>query len=116
MPIVWDSWSRNHYLGLHPWTWIQLDTAEPPGPFPLVAGVDPEVVASLYEAHGLLLSAVETAISDVFAPRAGLDDPALPSRLEDAYAELVSSRPHLTALLNCGHHPGRTFSPTFPPT
>src|SRR5438874_5619064 len=114
MPSVWDSWSRNHYLGLFPWIWIQLDTAEPPGPFPLVAGVDPEVVASLYEAHGLLLSAVETAISDVFAHRAGLDDPALPSRLEDAYAELVKSRPHLSAHIKCGRRPDGTFYLDFP--
>src|SRR5207237_9880236 len=96
MPSVWDSWSRNHYLGLYPWTWIQLDTAEPPGPFPLVAGGDPEVVASLYEAHGLLLSAVETAISDVFAHRAGRDDPALPPRLADGYAAAANTRtPHI---------------------
>ena len=114
MPSVWDSWSRNHYLGLYPWTWIQLDTAEPPGPFPLVAGVDAEVVASLYEAHGLLLSAVESAISDVFAHRAGLDDPALPSRLEDAYAELVKSRPHLSAHIKCGRRPDGTFYWDFP--
>jgi hypothetical protein len=86
-----------------------METAEPPGPFPLVAGVDPVVVASLHEAHGLLLSAVETAISDVFAHRAVLDDPAVPTRLEDAYAELVKSRPHLRAHITCGRRPDGTF-------
>jgi hypothetical protein len=114
MPSVWDSWSRDQYLGLFPWTWIQMETAEPPGPFPLVAGVDPEVVASLHEAHGLMLSAVETAISDVFAHRATLDDPAVPLRLEDAYAELVKSRPHLSALIKCGRRPDGTFFWDFP--
>jgi hypothetical protein len=114
MPSVWDSWSRDQYLGLFPWTWIQMETAEPPGPFPLVAGVDPAVVASLHEAHGLMLSAVETAISDVFAHRAALDDPAVPMRLEDAYAELVKSRPHLTAHIKCGRRPDGTFFWDFP--
>ena len=114
MPTVWDSWSGDHHLSLYPWTWIQLETAEPPAPFPLVAGVAPEVVASLHEAHGLLLSAVETAISDVFAHRAALDDPAVPSRLEDAYAELVKSRPHLSAHIKCGRRPDGTFHWDFP--
>jgi hypothetical protein len=114
MATVWDSWNRDHYLGLVPWTWIQMEAAEPPGPFPLVAGVDPEVVASLHEAHGLLLSAVETAISDVFAHRAALDDPAVPARLEDAYAELVKSRPHLRAHITCGRRPDGTFQWEFP--
>jgi Beta-lactamase superfamily domain len=114
MPTVWDSWSRDHYLGLVPWTWIQMEAAEPPGPFPLVAGVDPAVVASLHEAHGLLLSAVETAISDVFAHRAALDDPAVPRRLEDAYAELVKSRPHLRAHITCRRRPDGTFQWEFP--
>src|SRR6185295_9041054 len=114
MPTVWDSWNHDHYLGLYPWTWIQMETAEPPGPFPLVAGVDPAVVASLHEAHGLLLSAVETAISDVFAHRSTLDDPAVPGRLEDAYAELVKSRPHLSAHITCRRRPDGTFQWEFP--
>jgi len=114
MPNVWDSWSREQYLGLYPWTWIQMEPAEPPGPFPFVGGVTPDVIASLNEAHSLLLSSVETAISDVFARRASLDDPATRPRLEDAYAELVKSRPHLSAHIKCGRDANGVFRWDFP--
>src|SRR5206468_10591161 len=57
---------------------------------------------------------VETAISVAFAHRAGLDDPALPTRLEDAYAELVKSRPHLSTHIKCGRRPDGTFYWDFP--
>src|SRR3989442_1575771 len=93
MANIWNSWGRDHYLGLYPWTWTQLESAELPGPFPFFGGVDPEVVASLQEAHHLMQSAIDTAISDVFAHRGPLDDPERRRRLEDAYAELVRSPP-----------------------
>src|SRR5574341_1006173 len=109
MSQVWDSLKGDQYVGLAPWVWIQLESAEAPGPFPFVGGVDPEVVASLHEAHSLLQSSVETAISDVFSHRAPLDDPARRARLEDAYAELVHSRPHLKAHIQCGRKPDGTF-------
>lgn len=111
---IWDTLPRDQYLGLAPWTWVQLESAEPPGPFPFIGGVAPDVVASLHEAHGLLLSCVETAISDVFARRAPLDDPARSARLEDAYAELVQSRPHLSRHIRCGRRPDGTFYWEFP--
>jgi L-ascorbate metabolism protein UlaG (beta-lactamase superfamily) len=114
MPSIWESWSRDQYLGLFPWTWCQLESADPPGPFPFIGGVDPDVVVSLHEAHQLLLSSVETAISDVFARRASLDDPATRPRLEDAYAELVQSRPHLKAHIRCGRGPDGVFHWDFP--
>jgi L-ascorbate metabolism protein UlaG (beta-lactamase superfamily) len=101
MPSIWDSWHRDHYIGLYPWTWIQMESAEDPGPFPLIGGVAREVVESLHEAHSLLLSSIETAISDIFAGRAPLNDPAIGSRLEDAYAEVVKSRPHLSKHITC---------------
>ena len=97
MANIWNSWGRDHYLGLYPWTWTQFESAELPGPFPFFGGVDPEVVANLQEAHHLMQSAIDTAISDVFAHRGPLDDPERRRRLEDAYAELVQSRPHLRA-------------------
>ncbi|MEW6246720.1 MAG: MBL fold metallo-hydrolase [Nitrospirota bacterium] len=109
MSRIWDSFPRDQYLGLAPWTWVQLESAEPPGPFPFIGGVAPEVVASLHEAHSLLLSCVETAISDIFSRRAPLDDPSLRTRLEDAYAELVQSRPHLSRHIRCGRKPDGTF-------
>ncbi len=111
---IWDNLPRDHYLGLAPWTWVQLESAEPPGPFPFIGGVAPEVVASLHEAHSLLLSCVETAISDVFSHRAPLDDPRRSVRLEDAYAELVQSRPHLSRHIRCGRKPDGTFYWEFP--
>ncbi len=111
---IWDQFKRDHYIGLVPWAWVQLESAEPPGPFPYIGGVAPEVVASLQEAHSLLLSAIETAISDVFSRRAPLDDPLRSARLEDAYAELVQSRPHLSAHIRCGRKPDGTFFWEFP--
>jgi len=113
MPI-WDHLDSCQYIGLHPWVWIQLESAEPPGPFPFMGGVAPEVVASLHEVHSILLSSVETAISDVFARRASLDDPSLRERLEDAYAEVVRSRPRLQAHITCGRNPDGTFHWEFP--
>jgi L-ascorbate metabolism protein UlaG (beta-lactamase superfamily) len=105
---------NDRYVGLVPWVWIQLESTESPGPFPFIGGVAPEVVASLHEAHSLLLSAVETAISDVFSRRAALDDPSMRPRLEDAYAELVASRPHLSAHIRCGRGADGAFRWEFP--
>ena len=111
---VWDTLRSDHYVGLVPWVWVQLESREPPGPFPFIGGVAPEVVASLHEAHSLLLSGVETAISDIFSRRASLDDPSLRGRLEDAYAELVNSRPHLSRHIKCGRGTDGTFQWEFP--
>jgi L-ascorbate metabolism protein UlaG (beta-lactamase superfamily) len=106
---LWDKWHRDQYVGLAPWVWVQLESDRPPGPFPFIGGIAPETAAALQDAHGLLLSCVETAISDVFARRAQLDDPRTRRRLEDAYAELVNSRPHLAAQIKCGRKPDGTF-------
>lgn len=111
---IWDQLPRNHYLSLAPWCWVQLESAEAPGPFPFVAGVAPEVVASLHEAHSLLASSIDTAISDVFSKRAPLDDPDRHRRLEDAYAELVNGRPYLKQHIRCGRKPDGTFQWEFP--
>ncbi len=111
---VWDTLRSDHYVGLVPWAWVQLESREPPGPFPFIGGVAPEVVASLHEAHSLLLSGVETAISDIFSRRASLDDPSLRGRLEDAYAELVNSRPQLSGHIKCGRGTDGTFHWEFP--
>ena len=109
MTTIWDRFSSDHYLSLAPWTWVQFESSESPGPLPHMAGIDPAVVAALHEVHGILLSAVETAISDVFSRRASLDDPAQVRRLEDAYAEVVSLRPHLREHITCGRRPDGTF-------
>jgi hypothetical protein len=106
---IWDALKGEQFIGLRPWVWVQLESAAEPGPFPFVGGVDPEVVAGLHEAHSLLQSSVETAISDVFSHRAPLDDPDRRARIEDAYAELVNSRPHLKALIQCGRKTDGTF-------
>ena len=111
---IWDSFPKHHYLSLAPWTWVQLESAEPPGPFPFVEGVAPEVVASLSEAHSLLSSAIDTAISDVFSKRAPLDDPDRQRRLEDAYAELITARPYLQQHIRCGRMRDGTFQWEFP--
>ena len=111
---IWDRLPREHYLSLAPWCWAQLESAEPPGPFPFMGGVAPEVVASLQEAHSLLSSAIDTAISDVFSKRAPLDDVDRRRRLEDAYVELVNARPHLKQNIRCGRRPDGTFQWEFP--
>src|SRR6185369_3971121 len=93
---IWDSLPKKQYLSLAPWAWVQLESANPPGPFPFVAGVAPEVVASLHEAHTLLSSTIDTAISDVFSKRAPLDDPDLQRHIR------------------CGRKPDGTFHWEFP--
>ena len=114
MSQLFDKLPRSHYLSLAPWCWVQLESAEPPGPFPFIGGVAPEVVASLHEAHGLLASSIDTAISDVFSKRAPLDDPERRRRLEDAYAELVNARPYLRRHITCGRRPDGSFRWEFP--
>jgi len=76
--------------------------------------VAPEVVAGLHEAHSLLSSAIDTVISDVFSKRAPLDDPTRGQRLEDAYAELVNTRPYLQQHIHCGRRSDGTFHWEFP--
>ena len=114
MSQIWKSLPRGQYLSLAPWAWVQLESADPPGPFPFIGGVAPEVVASLHEAHGLLSSAIDTAISDVFSKRAPLDDPDRQRRLEDAYAEVISARPYLQQHIRCGRKLDGTFQWEFP--
>ncbi len=106
---IWDNLPRDQYVTLAPWAWVLLESAQAPGPFPFVGGVAPEVAAALHEAHTDLQSCVDTAISDIFARRASLDDPHLRRRLEDAYAELVRSRPHLARQIRCGRNPDGSF-------
>ena len=111
---IWDTLPRDQYVGLAPWVWVQLESDQPPGPFPFIGGVAPEVVASLHEAHRLLLACVETAISDVFSHRAALDDPLIKVRLEDAYAELVNSRQHLSQHITARRLPDGQFEWSHP--
>ncbi|HTL62854.1 MAG TPA: hypothetical protein VL261_14515 [Nitrospira sp.] len=106
---IWNALPRDHLLSLVPWCWVQLESAEPPGPFPFVGGLAPEVVAALQEAHQLLASSIDTAISDVFAKRAPLDDPDRSRRLEDAYAEAVNARPYLSRHIACGRKADGSF-------
>ena len=48
---IWDSFPCDHYLSLVPWASLDLESDTPrPAPF-FLAGVAPEVVASLHEAH-----------------------------------------------------------------
>ena len=106
---IWDTLPRDQYVGLAPWVWVQLESNQPPGPFPFIGGVAPEVVASLHEAHSLFLACVETAISDVFSRRATLGDPQTRVRLEDAYAELVNSRQQLSQHITARRQPDGQF-------
>lgn len=114
MSRIWDSLPKQQYLSLAPWCWVQLESADAPGPFPFIAGVAAEIIGSLHEAHTLLASSIDTAISDVFSKRAPVDDPGRQRRLEDAYAELVNSRPYLKQHIKCGRRPDGSFQWEFP--
>lgn len=105
---------RSHFVSLVPWCWVQLESDAPPAPFPFLGGLAPEVAAALQEAHSLLASSIDTAISDVFSKRAPLDDPDRRRRLEDAYAELVNSRPSLRRSITCGRAQDGRFRWEFP--
>lgn len=67
------------------------------------------MTVALHEAHQHLLSVVETIVSDVFAQRAPVVDTRRRAMLEDAYAELVQSRPQLTQQIHCGRLPDGSF-------
>ena len=109
MGTSWNKLSSEHFLSLAPWCWVQLESAESPGPFSFVGGLAPEVVAALQEAHSLLASSIDTALSDVFSKRAPVDDPDRQKRLEDAYAEVVNARPHLSRHIRCGRKSDGAF-------
>jgi hypothetical protein len=110
----WNTIDLNLFVGLNPWVWLQLESAEPPGPFPFLGGVAPEVVRSLHQVHEIMMSGIETAISDIMAKRTTIDDPQTTRRLEDAYAEVVASRPALRQHIQCGRKPDGTFHWNYP--
>jgi L-ascorbate metabolism protein UlaG (beta-lactamase superfamily) len=110
----WIGFPDEVYVGLFPWTWVEFESSDPPGPFPFLGGVDPAVVASLYQVHQHLSGAIDIAISDVFAGRASVKDPALQRRLENAYIEVVHSRPHLREHIRCGRDADGAFYWEFP--
>jgi hypothetical protein len=114
MTSVWDIVRSDQYVGLRPWAWVQFESLEPPGPFPFLGGVDPQIAATLSEVHRHLAGAIDIAISDVFAGRASAGDPALRVRIENAYAEAVHARPHWRERIRCGREPDGTFHWDFP--
>jgi hypothetical protein len=110
----WDAFSPDQHVGLYPWVWVEFESAEPPGPFPFLGGVAPQVAAGLHQVHRHLSGAIDIAISDVFAGRASVHDPKLRERLENAYAEVVHARPHLREVIRCGRGPDGAFHWEFP--
>ena len=114
MTVSFDKLLPHQYVGLYPWVWVEFEGSESPGPFPFLGGVAPQVVAALHEVHGHLSGALDIAISDVFAGRASVKDPALQCRLENAYAEVVHSRPHLQDHISCGRDADGNFHWDFP--
>ena len=112
---IWDSFPCDHYLSLVPWTRLDLESEGTPRPVPfIIAGVAPEVLASLHEAHQLLRYSVLYRIYDMVSGRSSLGDPVLRVRVEDAYAEVVQSLPHLREHIRCGREPDGTFQWEFP--
>jgi hypothetical protein len=101
MPASWDSISPASYVGLAPWAWVTIDGAGPANPFEYIAGVHPDVVRALNDAREVMRGEIEAIIGDVAAGRIRFDDPRLPRLVEDAYIEVVASRPaiarHLVA-------------------
>jgi len=110
----WHTIDANLFVGLNPWVWAQLESAEPPGPFPFLGGVEPDVVRSLHQVHEIMMSGIETAISDIMAKRTTIDDPQIARRLEDAYAEVVASRPPLQRHIQCERKSDGTFHWNYP--
>ncbi len=110
----WNSLPGDRYVGLLPWVWVEFECADSPGPFPFLGGIDPQVVAGLHEVYRHLSGAIDIAISDVFAGRASVHDPEFRKRLENAYAEVVNSRPRLRERIRCGRRPDGTFQWEFP--
>lgn len=104
-----DRFGPDDCVALVPWAWIQLDAPPNLGPFPFLCGVEPEVIASLHEAHHLLLGLLEHAVYAALSADASLKDPSLRRQLEDAYAEVVQSRPNLQANIRCGRRADGTF-------
>src|SRR5712691_1356840 len=112
---IWDAFPSDQYLSLVPWARLVLERGGAPRPLAYdIAGVAPEVVVSLSEAYRLLDQALNGAINDVLFGRASLNDPVLRVRLEDAYAELIQSRPHLRKHIECRREPDGTFHWDFP--
>ncbi len=105
---------EHHYVGLYPWVWVEFVSTERPGPFPFLAGADPRVVAGLHEVYEHLAGALDITISDVFAGRASVHDPEFRKRLENAYAEVVNSRPRLREHIWCGRGSDGAFRWDFP--
>ena len=103
----WTTIDPTQHVGLNPWVWVQLESTEPPGPFPFLGGVEPEVVSSLHQVHEIMMSGI-------MAKRTSVDDPQLSRRLEDAYAEVVQSRPSLQRHIQCGRKSDGTFHWTIP--
>lgn len=112
--LQWDRVPLDQCLGFPPWVWSEFESSEPPGPFPFLGGVDQRVVACLHEVHQRLSGAIDIAISDVFAGRTAVRDQQVSRRLENAYAEVVQSRPHLREVITCGRWPDGTFEWRFP--
>src|SRR5712692_7160237 len=107
---IWDAFPFDQYLSLVPWAGLEFEVASTPRPTLFnIAGVAPEIVASLQEAHQQLFMALGVAISDVVAGRASLGDPVLRVRVEDAYAELIESRPNLREHIRCRREPDGNF-------
>ncbi|MEW6544866.1 MAG: hypothetical protein AB1411_14810 [Nitrospirota bacterium] len=114
MDTFWSNFSGRQYFGLAPWVWIEFESSEPPGPFPFLGGIAPRVAAGLHEVHQHLSGAIDIVIGDVFAGRARADDPLIRTRLEDAYAEVVRSRPRLRRMIRCGRSPDGAFYWEYP--
>lgn len=104
----------HQYVGLAPWVWVEFESADPPHPFPFLGGVDPAVVLSLHDVHQRLSGAIDIAISYVFAGRTSPTDPALRRRLENAYIEVVHSRPQTPHHIQCWREPDGTFHRDYP--
>ncbi len=111
---IWDAFPCEQYLSLVPWASLELESGGTPRPYPFIAGVAPEVVASLVEARQLMSVALNHAIINVVAGRVSLRDPVLRVLVEDAYAELIQSRPHLREHIRCRREPDGTFRWEFP--
>ncbi len=97
------------FVGLAPWCWLTFASSTPTHPFELIAGIHGDVSAALNDVRALLRSELEALIGDVSAGRIRYDDPRLAPLLEDAYAEILATRPHLAAHVAAHRDAGGRF-------
>lgn len=114
MSEIWNTLVPEQTVHLAPWAWILVESSTPLGSFAHVTGVTGDVMAALNTVRDQLRACIESTIGDVASGRLRFDDPRLPRLMEDAYAEVVASHPHLALLIQARRRRDGGFDWSFP--